>query len=225
MNCPRLAILLPAAVLLSAFEQPLLSQRLLPSIWEKPPQAPAPDLTSLKIVIVAGEDGVNIVKKKSAVQPVIEVRDKNNVPVSGAVVNLTTPNVGPSAVFSNGSRTLSLVTNASGRAVVTGMHPVAVGTFHITVTAAIQGHVVATAAIAQTNVAVAAAAAGAAGGAAGAATGASAGGLSGAAVAGIAGGVAAAAATAAVVATHVLAGKPTATITAGVGTVTAGAPH
>ncbi|HEX4750132.1 MAG TPA: hypothetical protein VH302_11375 [Bryobacteraceae bacterium] len=217
---------------------PALSQILLPSLWERPPQALAPDLSELKIIVISGEDGVNIVRKKTAVQPVVEVRDKNNLPVSGAVVNFITPNTGATGVFSNGTHTLTLVTDNAGRATVTGMHPAATGAFHIAVSAAVQGHVVATAVITQVNFVTAAAAAGAAGGSAAgasaAAGGAAAGGavagagtavgISAGVVAGIAGGVAAAATIAAVVATHI--GGKSATINAGSATaLTFGAPH
>src|SRR5690349_11490647 len=41
----------------------------------------------LRIVIVEGEDAVNIVQQKTAVAPVVEVRDRNDQPVAGAVVN------------------------------------------------------------------------------------------------------------------------------------------
>src|ERR1700741_3124482 len=129
MNRSLIAILLSFSLGVTGLEQPLLAQRLLPSIWERQEPVPAPDLSALKIVVVAGEDGVNIVKKKTAVQPVVEVRDRNNVPVSGVVVNFTTPNSGASAVFSNGGHTLSLVTNSAGRVAVTGMQPVGTGPF------------------------------------------------------------------------------------------------
>lgn len=40
----------------------------------------------LHITVLEGEDGVNILKTKMAVKPVVEVRDRNNLPVSGAAV-------------------------------------------------------------------------------------------------------------------------------------------
>jgi hypothetical protein len=202
------------------------------------------DNQPFKIVVLAGEDAVNIVKKKTAVQPVIEIRDRNNLPVSGVVVTFVTPGYGPSATFLNGTHTLSLITNNLGRAAVTGMRPVASGAFHIGVTASFQGHVI-TAVIAQANYLTAAAAAsagaaagtsagvgGAVGGAAagGAATAA---GLSTGVILGIVGAVAAAAAVGGVVAakgggskspaTPSLAASPAGTI--GGVTITIGAPH
>ncbi len=36
--------------------------------------------------MIEGEEGVNIIQQKSAVQPVVEVRDQNDLPVAGASV-------------------------------------------------------------------------------------------------------------------------------------------
>lgn len=130
---------------------------------------------ALRIVVIAGEDAVNVIQQKSAVRPVIEVRDRNDVPVPGAVVTFSIQ--GGAASF-GGASTVSVATNAAGQAAVTSLTPTAAGAFQIQVAAAFQGQV-ATATIAQTNVMTAAQAA-----AAGAATGASgspAGGGSGAA--------------------------------------------
>ena len=40
----------------------------------------------LRLVVIEGEDAVNIIQQKNAVAPVVEVRDRNDQPVSGAVV-------------------------------------------------------------------------------------------------------------------------------------------
>lgn len=169
-----------------------------------------PDLVAneegLHIVVIDGEDGVNIVKQKTAVHPVVEVRDKNDVPVSGATVTLAAPHGGASALFANGSRTFTAITNESGRIAVTSMKPVGTGAFKISVTASFHGQV-AGGVISQTNYMTLAAAhstgAAAAGsssasggsGVAGssAAVAGTSSGLSTGAIAGIAGGVAAAA--------------------------------
>jgi len=161
----------------------------------------------LKITVLAGEDGVNIIKKKTAVKPVVEVRDKNNQPVAGLSVTFLAPDTGPHVVFAHGSTTFTAVTDASGRASVHIMKPIGQGAFKIAVRASLQGHI-ATATIAQTNylTAAAATAAGAgAGGAAGAGTAAGAGagaaaGISGTMIGVIVGAVAAGAAVAAVAA-------------------------
>jgi len=113
------------------------------------------DVADLKIVILEGEDSVNIVKQKTAVQPVVEVRDKNNLPVSGAAVLFALPASGPSGVFANGATTITVVTDSAGRATVTGLQPVGTGSFNISVTAHAAGHS-GSISIKQTNIAEAA---------------------------------------------------------------------
>ena len=147
-------------------------------------QAPA-----LSIRVIEGEDAVNIIQQKTAVAPVVEVRDRNDQPVSGAVVTFAIR--GGRASFS-GARTLTLTTNAAGRAVATGLTPTGSGALQITASAAFQGQT-AVATIAQTNVmttagAAAAGAGGAGGGGAGGAGGGAGGGSTAGGAAGGAGG-------------------------------------
>jgi hypothetical protein len=144
---------------------------------------PAPQTSkaaALKIVVLEGEGAVNVIQQKTAVAPVIEVRDRNDQPVSSAVVKFAIR--GKQATFS-GARTLTVTTDAAGRAAVTSLTPTGSGALHITATAAFQGQT-AVATIAQTNVltaaqaaSIASASAGGSGSAAGA--GASAGGAGG----------------------------------------------
>jgi hypothetical protein len=150
-----------------------------------------------KIVVLAGEDSVNVIQQKTAVAPLVEVRDRNNNPVSGAVVTFAVQG-GKAAAFQGGAATITVATNAAGQAAAAGFTPLTAGAVNISVEAAIQGQVV-TAAITQVNVLTAAEAAAAAGaggagsGAGGAAGGGAAGGggISGTTV-GVIGGVAAA---------------------------------
>jgi hypothetical protein len=72
----------------------------------------------LRIVVLDGEDGVNIIKKKTAVKPVVEVRDKNDLPVAGALVVFLLPRGGPGGAFAGGARELSVKTGIDGRAQV-----------------------------------------------------------------------------------------------------------
>ena len=137
---------------------------------------------ALRVVVIEGEDAVNIVQQQTAVRPVVEVRDRNNLPVAGAVVTFSIE--GGKAASFGGVSTLTVATNAAGQAAVTGMTPATAGAFQIQVSAAFQGQV-ATATIAQTNVMTAAQAA-----AAGAATGSGSAGSAGGGGAGSAGGAA-----------------------------------
>ncbi len=118
----------------------------------------------LRIVVIEGEDGVNIIQQKTAVRPVVEVRDRNNLPVPGVLVTFSIEG-GKAATF-GGASTLTVATNAAGQAAVSGLTPSVAGAFQIQVSAAVQGQVV-TASIAQTNVLTAAQAAAASASAAG----------------------------------------------------------
>ena len=111
----------------------------------------------LKIRVVAGEDAVNIIQQKTAVAPVVEVRDRNDQPVAGAVVTFSIRG-GKLASFASGSQTVTVTTNAAGQAAAAAINPLGSGTFQIQVQAAFQGQAGA-AAIAQTNVMTAAEAA------------------------------------------------------------------
>lgn len=118
-----------------------------------------------KIVVLAGEDSVNVIQQKTAVAPLVEVRDRNNNPVSGAVVTFAVQG-GKAAAFQGGATTITVATNAAGQAAAAGFTPLTAGAVNISVEAAVQGQVV-TAAITQVNVMTAAEAAAAAGGAGG----------------------------------------------------------
>ncbi len=87
----------------------------------------------LQIVVIEGQDAVNIIKKKTAVSPVIEVRDGKNTPIAGAAVTFTAPEDGASVTFSNGERTISVITDGTGRATVEVLKPLNVGPFQLTV--------------------------------------------------------------------------------------------
>jgi hypothetical protein len=146
-------------------------------------------LTALKIVVVDGEGAVNIIQQKTAVAPLVEVRDQNGLPVAGAVVKFTITGA-RHAAFAGGSPTFTVTADAAGRAAASGFSPLGSGSVQIQVQAAFQGQTAA-ATIAQTNVMTAAEASSAASSAAGAPA-AGGGGINGLAIAGIVGGVAAA---------------------------------
>jgi hypothetical protein len=105
----------------------------------------------LHIEVLKGDRGVNILKTKTAIKPVVEVRDRKNLPVAGVAVTFTAPNDGPSVVFLNGSRSITLMSDPAGQAVIEGMEPVNPGDFQIAVSASLQSETVVTA-ISLTNV-------------------------------------------------------------------------
>lgn len=114
----------------------------------------------LRIVIVEGEGAINNVKQRVNREPIVQVEDENHKPIAGAAVVFFLPSQGPSGVFSNGTRSLTVTTDANGRAAATGIRPNSLtGKLEIRVTASFAGQT-ASAVITQTNVAGAAASTG-----------------------------------------------------------------
>src|SRR5215218_87820 len=94
--------------------------------------------SNLRIVVIEGEGAVNIIQQKTAVAPIVEIRDRNNVPVGGATVTFTIQGA-KSAMFAGGSQTMTVTTNAAGRAVAAAVNPLSSGTVQIQTAAAFQG--------------------------------------------------------------------------------------
>ena len=102
------------------------------------PEARATSQTAaLRIVVLEGEDAVNLIDKKTALKPTVEVRDRNDLPVAGVPVIFTIR--GGRAAFANGSRTLTATTDSLGRATVSEMTPVGRGAVQIQAQATYQG--------------------------------------------------------------------------------------
>src|SRR5262245_33760125 len=114
---------------------------------------------ALRIVVIEGENSVNIIQQKTAIAPVIEVRDRNDLPVAGAVVRF---GISRGRATFSGARALTVTTNAAGRAAATGLTPTGAGALQISASAAFEGQT-AVATIVQTNVLTAAEAVTAAG--------------------------------------------------------------
>src|SRR5580692_3919977 len=126
----------------------LLSNLLSANPAETPRAAPM-----LNIVIVEGEGTLNNVKQRVNREPIVQVEDENHKPVAGAAVVFFLPTSGPSGTFANGSQTLTVTTDATGRAAATGIHPNhTLGKMQIRVTASANG-LSASAVITQTNIA------------------------------------------------------------------------
>lgn len=111
---------------------------------------------ALRIVVLEGEDAVNVTQQQTAVRPLIEVRDRNNLPVAGASVVFTIGG-GQPAAFAGGLKTLTVTTSANGQAAGNGLSALRAGTVRIQVQASYLGQT-ATTTISQTNVATASAA-------------------------------------------------------------------
>jgi hypothetical protein len=115
--------------------------------------ASAQDSPKLFINIVEGEGALNNIKQRVNREPIVQVEDENHKPIAGAAVVFFLPNSGPSGTFANGSQTLTVTTDSTGRASAVGIRPNQVkGQMQIRVTASANGQT-ATAIITQMNVA------------------------------------------------------------------------
>jgi hypothetical protein len=107
----------------------------------------------LKIVVISGEGATNQIRTRSAVAPVVEVRNDKDQPVAGADVTFQLPQSGPSGFFNGWLRNQTVKTGQDGRAAATGYQPNdEEGRLNMKVTAT-SGTQTASIVIAQTNVA------------------------------------------------------------------------
>lgn len=107
----------------------------------------------LHITILDGEDALNDIRERTAREPIVQVEDENHKPVAGALILFTMQNGGSGAGGTfNGLSSLSVTTDAQGRAVAHGLKLNSTsGSYSISVTATL-GSLVATAVIHQTLV-------------------------------------------------------------------------
>lgn len=77
--------------------------------------------SKLNLIVIEGDGAINNVKQRVTREPIVQVEDENRKPVAGAVVAFTLPNQGASGSFVNGSRMLTVTTDANGRATMSGM--------------------------------------------------------------------------------------------------------
>lgn len=71
--------------------------------------------TELNIVVVEGEGAINNVRQRVAREPVVRVEDENHKPIAGAAVVFTLPTEGATGEFSNGGKSLTMITDSQGR--------------------------------------------------------------------------------------------------------------
>jgi len=106
----------------------------------------------LAILVVQGEGVINDLKDQTSHESVVQVVDDNQKPVAGAAVVFFLPNDGPGGTFFDGTKSLTVTTDAQGRAIIRGIRFNRLsGQMKIRVTASFGGQT-ATATINQTNV-------------------------------------------------------------------------
>ena len=96
--------------------------------------------TELNIVVVEGEGATNNVRQRVARDPIVRVEDENHKPIAGAAVVFTLPTEGATGEFSNGAKSLTIMTDSQGRATAQNLrlNPVA-GKIPIHVNASFRG--------------------------------------------------------------------------------------
>jgi hypothetical protein len=105
----------------------------------------------IKILVLEGQDAINSVRSATAIQPVVEVRDENDLPIEGATVTFQLPKTGPGGFFPGQKLTLEAKTDFRGQVGATGFVPNnKQGAFQIHVTATDGGRT-GEAVISQTN--------------------------------------------------------------------------
>ena len=123
-------------------------------------QQPVAVSGSFRIIVIEGEGAVNNIRQRTARAVTVQVEDANRKPVAGATVVFALPASGAGATFANGSKTLTVVTDAAGHATAAGLKPNQVaGVFQIRVSASFTGQT-ASAVISQVNTLAAGAGAG-----------------------------------------------------------------
>ena len=127
-----------------------------------PVRAQAPEPKQLTISILEGEGAINNIRQRTAREAMVQVQDENHKPIAGVAVTFFLADHGASGVFSNGSRSLTVLTDTNGQAAMRGMVPNKMaGKMEIRVSARL-GNLNADAVITQTNAAGSAGAGGAA---------------------------------------------------------------
>lgn len=105
----------------------------------------------LNIFILVGNDAVNSIASRSASQIILEVRDRQSLPVEGAEVKIQLPAAGPGGAFQDHTQSWTGRTDANGQVVVPAFTPnQEPGRFKINVVARYAG-TVGTASFIQTN--------------------------------------------------------------------------
>jgi hypothetical protein len=77
----------------------------------------------LNISILEGEGSINNIRQRVAREAIVQVDDQNHKPVAGVAVTFFLPEHGAGGLFSNGSHSLTVMTDNTGRAVAQGIVP------------------------------------------------------------------------------------------------------
>ena len=101
----------------------LLAEVVLIQTWPVPVRAQEQEPTKLDISILEGEGSINNIRQRVAREAMVQVNDENHKPIAGVAVTFFLPEHGAGGVFSNGSHSLTEMTDDAGRAVARGIVP------------------------------------------------------------------------------------------------------
>jgi len=101
----------------------LLAEVVLIQTWPVPVRAQEQEPTKLDISILEGEGSINNIRQRVAREAMVQVNDENHKPIAGVAVTFFLPEHGAGGVFSNGSHSLTVMTDDAGRAVARGIVP------------------------------------------------------------------------------------------------------
>jgi len=100
------------------------------------PMAPLPMVQNLKVLALAGNDGLNDLERRTVASLVVQVLDQNDRPLEGADVVFRFPPKGPGATFADQKTSQTMRTNSQGQAAATNWTANSeVGTFQVHATA------------------------------------------------------------------------------------------
>jgi hypothetical protein len=135
--------LAPVVVIFLAFSQILGAQA---------PAGSLPTVQNLKVLPLAGNQGLNDLERRVMTPLVVQVLDTESRPIEGAQVVFRFPLNGPTAQFPNQETSQTVRTNADGQAAAVGwMANQVAGNFQVLVTAT-RGNEMGSATISMTNV-------------------------------------------------------------------------
>ena len=97
------------------------------SVWMALTAIPLRSQETLNLIVVEGEGAINKIPQGTARDTIVQVEDENRKPVAGAVVVFTLPSQGAGGTLVNGAQTLTVTTDAQGRALAQGLQVNRVG--------------------------------------------------------------------------------------------------
>lgn len=140
----RVILIIVVSVAMALPPASFAQQGAAPAQVPAPAAGPEPAGAPLNLFVLQGQNAINSVPDRTAIQPVVEVRDENQQPLEGADVVFELPSTGPSGLFPGQQLTFTTKTNLRGQAGAPFTPNMTTGRFTIKVTATLRnrtGHI------------------------------------------------------------------------------------